>query len=650
MHCNITHVRRKGAELVQTKSEALDVEHITIGSDKNQDIFLDDVYVISQHAEIILHKKKFFIVAVDGESTGGISVNSQLVQTKELKKDDVLNFGDFAVTVLELDAKQAELQLQIEKKTDGVPATRFLASRSSLRLEDTWLIRKRNWSVKVFTLIFALFMLIPLVGYFMPAGINEKLRDTPVVPSDNSWETGDLAHAHHIDRIGNNCNKCHQKPFVMVEDSSCSNSGCHQKMQAHIDPKLYTEHGLKKHRCGSCHKEHNGDDNDLIDSNDKLCYSCHHAVTEEGTYDKNQELENVIDLETHPEFHISLHKLDGNNKEFNVKRYSLEKMTELEQKSNLKFPHDKHLVYKGIENKTTGEKNVKLECETCHESSVAETGFKPVTRKDHCADCHLLTFEPGYENDIDRQVPHGDVAEVLYYLNGYYSKRVLKGVKEEPAPTEKQETTTGRFRPGADSNTDDSDVRVDNPDPQDRTNTNQWVDEQVKIASDEIFNKTSCVVCHEVIEKKDATPAWDILPVRINQRWFPKAEAFNHKKHSFESCTSCHNKHDGTIAKENGSVIKHDHNHHADKTTEQLQNECKEAKEKEGTSKNILKECTQLASSTSADILMPKLEKCQECHSSGDVANKSKTACVTCHGFHTDKNHFMGYAKDKEDQ
>ena len=232
MLCNITYVRKVGTKYISTKDKVLDVDFLSIGSGSDQDVFLDDVYLIRSHAEIVLHKNKFFITAIDGENTGGISVNNQLVQNKKLKKGDVLNFGDFEITVLDLSSALSKIQLQIEKKTDGIPATRTLPSRLSLSLENTWL-KKRNWSINSFVLILMFFLFIPLLWYFMPSHVAATLRDIPVIPSDNSWESGSLAHAHHIDKIGNNCNKCHQKPFVMVEDNSCANSECH-RIQEHI--------------------------------------------------------------------------------------------------------------------------------------------------------------------------------------------------------------------------------------------------------------------------------------------------------------------------------------------------------------------------------------------------------------------------------
>ena len=40
-------------------------------------------------------------------------------------------------------------------------------------------------------------------------------------------------------------------------------------------------------------------------------------------------------------------------------------------------------------------------------------------------------------------------------------------------------------------------------------------------------------------------------------------------------------------------------------------------------------------SKTSADVLVPKLESCRECHGDPGSRGLIGTACVDCHGFHT---------------
>ncbi len=649
MKFNITTVRKVGDKLVAINDKALDLDVLSIGSDGDRNLFLDDVYVIANHAEIVLRNNTLFIIAVDGKNNCDISVNNRLVQKKKLKKGDVLNFGSFEVTVLDINSDLSKVDLQVEKKTDGIPVTRALSSRKSLSLESTWL-KKRSWSIKGFSLLLVFFLLIPLFGYFMPSSVSETLRNLPIIPSDNSWESGELAYAHHIDKIGNDCNSCHQKPFIRVEDTSCANSTCHKQIKEHIDPELYAKNNYKQERCGSCHKEHNGTDNNLIDSNDRLCFSCHHPASHPVGDDKKAQDDKklgspaIIDLDvSHPEFRISMHKLNRETMTFNIERASLENLASLKEESNLKFPHDKHLVYKGVENKTTG-KTVKMTCDSCHTPALAGDGFKPVTRKKHCQDCHLLTFEPEFPDDSEKQVPHGNVTDVIDFLTGYYSDRALKDERGKGKIAETIAKSTAneagdtspaqRFRPGSSTS-----LNVSALSDEQRINIHKWVEKKVDIASKEVFNFTTCTLCHEVIENQHNKPAWSIVPVRINEPWLPKANLFNHKKHAAEKCNSCHDK-----AVREGGVTDASTDSNIDASTDS-----NASLDKSDENKIISKDETRLTSSDSSDILMPKLSKCKECHTSKTIANKNKTSCVTCHGFHTDKKHLMSQGESQDD-
>lgn len=639
MHFSITHVTKVGTKLVPTKNEALNLDSLTIGSGRDQNLCLNDVYVLKHHAEITSHKNKVFIIATDSINTGGIAVNNVLVQKQRLKKGDVLNFGSFEATVLELPSKAIpELQLQVEKKTGGVSATRALPSRASLRLDDTWL-KKRSWSLKSFFFILLFFLLIPVVSFFMPSKISEQLRSLPMIPSDHSWDTGQLAHkdlAHHqseeehtgndkhhddskdIGKDGKSCNVCHQRAFVMVEDSSCAQSSCHETTQEHINPELYEKNNLLEKRCATCHKEHNGIENHLVDSNDSLCSSCHHGITKDGT--TNQAARNIADLDhSHPEFLASVSKFNKDKMAFYIERQSLQDRDIIQEKSNLSFPHDKHLIHKGIDNKSTG-KIVKMECDNCHTLTLSGENFEPITRKKHCQECHLLTFEPDSQDDLEKQVVHGDVDKVLEFLTGYYSDRALKG-KEKKAPLPE------RYRPGStvlsDKKLNDEEQKV----------VREWVDKKVKQVSDELFLSTTCTGCHQVIDhrgKKGSKKDWEILPVNITTSWFPRAKLFNHKKHRHEACTSCHN-----------SPAKNTKVETSDKKVSVSTDEPDVV---------IAKGDTQLASANSSDVLMPKLKKCKECHSSEDPPNKYKTACVVCHGFHTHNKYLMGVKEKSNDK
>ena len=95
----------------------------------------------------------------------------------------------------------------------------------------------------------------------------------------------------------------------------------------------------------------------------------------------------------------------------------------------------------------------------------------------------------------------------------------------------------------------------------------------------ELFELRVCITCHEV----GAAPEWKVEPVRPSHRWMPQA-SFDHKSHAQTPCADCH------------AV---------------------------DTSKK------------SADVAMPIIAGCRECHGgSKPVQGKVTSNCLLCHAFH----------------
>tara|TARA_B110000003_G_C16238123_1_gene373960 strand:+ start:75 stop:437 length:363 start_codon:yes stop_codon:yes gene_type:complete len=72
---------------------ALDSELISIGREKDADIFLDDVTVSRQHA--ILERSESIYTVSDTESLNGTYLNGKSVRSEELTDGDVLQIGRF---------------------------------------------------------------------------------------------------------------------------------------------------------------------------------------------------------------------------------------------------------------------------------------------------------------------------------------------------------------------------------------------------------------------------------------------------------------------------------------------------------------------------------------------------------------------------
>ncbi len=96
----------------------------------------------------------------------------------------------------------------------------------------------------------------------------------------------------------------------------------------------------------------------------------------------------------------------------------------------------------------------------------------------------------------------------------------------------------------------------------------------------------TCKECHEVklsTSKENKKGTWTVAPVHITEHWLPKSR-FPHDKHSTAKCTDCHN-------------VMH--------------------------------------SEKSADVAIPDVRKCRECHvGSMQAKTRVSSTCDTCHNFH----------------
>lgn len=105
-----------------------------------------------------------------------------------------------------------------------------------------------------------------------------------------------------------------------------------------------------------------------------------------------------------------------------------------------------------------------------------------------------------------------------------------------------------------------------------------------KNAAATLFSKKDgCGECHEIEPVSNREVPWKVAPVRINQDWQPGA-VFVHARHDTMGCMDCHDKKNST---------------------------------------------------SSADISMPAIAKCRECHVGNHPAKgKITSGCDSCHRFH----------------
>jgi predicted CXXCH cytochrome family protein len=174
-----------------------------------------------------------------------------------------------------------------------------------------------------------------------------------------------------------------------------------------------------------------------------------------------------------------------------------------------------------------------------------------------------------------RQVPHGRPAEAMTVVREFYANLALNGV---PDSFEKAFGVPGEglLR------------RAGEPAAGQRQAALGMAAKKAAHVSEEIFEIRLCRTCHEIQRSEgDQGVDWNVARVRANRAWMPGAR-FDHKGHAQARCSSCHD-----VSK----------------------------------------------SRRSADVAMPAIESCRECHGGSRPAEGKVTSnCLLCHGFHGERH------------
>lgn len=107
-----------------------------------------------------------------------------------------------------------------------------------------------------------------------------------------------------------------------------------------------------------------------------------------------------------------------------------------------------------------------------------------------------------------------------------------------------------------------------------------WAERKSLEVGDQVFGKTLCASCHTVAGGQGK---WEVAKVSLTWHWMPKAKLFPHNRHEPMACVACHD-------------------------AEQ--------------------------SASAADVLMPSIKTCQQCHGGETAADKVPSTCISCHEFH----------------
>ena len=501
------------------------------------------------------------------------------------------------------------------------------------------------------------------------------------------YEGGDVATVHRM--FENDCAKCHVENWTPLDRIlkadfsshvySVENSSC---LKCHAGSKHYpTQHPEDQQpNCAECHHDHQGDV-DLKRLSDRHCVKCHrsglevfHVSTGEST--KSVDFpEAITSFGDHPEFaavklmngkdvagflkdqlpldattrHASRQLIEWGSKFVRGEDGSITQEEAWIDRSGIIFNHEKHMKvyqdgddlvweiesYRGDEVEPRRFKNINQLCAQCHQEAPDGRYILPIVYEEHCQTCHGLYYRGGGED----QLPHDDPLIVQGYLTDRLTVAILgEAASEKPSKVAQNvgREVPGRRRPLRDSQAAELKKRLRSTMQEammelDRVDPISDNEQKTLRAVHSVLGKEAkggCAYCHTVKQKIPSDDplvgGWEIVGPRyvterkslarssdgefaarydgsdtkddgfrmIPNRWQPHAR-FSHKSHQMMNCADCH----------------------------------KDAVRSEQT----------------ADILLPEIRLCQECHSSSPKQPGggspirhfgARADCVECHTYH----------------
>ncbi len=406
---------------------------------------------------------------------------------------------------------------------------------------------------------------------------------------NSMFQGGPLSHGHAS--FSNDCAQCHTQPFatltrlvgakqVSVPDASCQschNSGVHQA-GALFQPK-----------CADCHTEHKGDlplsripDSNCIGCHKDLHRNDHQALKFSGTI-------TGFDAKTHPE--MAIHQPSkGMNQD----------------PGTIRFNHNIHLNPEGIPtvvgvlpNGDAKRTKRVLNCLDCHRQDQAGNLMKPISFGEHCQTCHPVGVRLAgiFSDGVGQSLADAFRAKSAIHPAQGQDGSVTLGELRNRLDVLMRDPQKASFLLEANASNSKGipgGALTTNKVPKTKeTDQADWIRTQLASLERQLFPPTvqgitpttnGCLYCHTVDPKSVAT--LPLMPSAIPNRWNKNA-LFGHLGHQFMDCNDCHK----------ASVSK-----------------------------------------KTADVLIPPIQKCMECHHQGP--NGARVNCSECHQYHPDSTPF----------
>lgn len=396
------------------------------------------------------------------------------------------------------------------------------------------------------------------------------------------YSSGPLSSVHSF--TGKRCDTCHA-PIVNagfisvgfrkhVSDQACL--GCHQA-PAHQALQTFTP------TCASCHTEHVGSQH-LRQAEDEDCVQCHGDLkVKNGS----------------PHYQTAIYNFDVKHPEFAPLRDNVR------DPGTIRLNHSVHMR-SGLLGPNS--QPVQMQCQDCHrtpadqgepwkygQARVVETAAHPSdphnpamppepvrpgtgraymaapTYASTCQSCHALQFDSHFDESVPHDKPEVVHAFIVNKLTEYIKKHP-EAMNEPPRPM--------RIMFGGTVSREPQTVKIaHSPD--------EWVKLRTDDAENLLWHKT-CQQCHSLkytqTDQNGLAGLPEVAASNIKAVWLPSS-VFSHYAHASIDCQSCHTR--------------------------------------------------TLTSQETADVLIPSIKTCQECHNGEPTKmGQAQNGCFLCHQYH----------------
>jgi hypothetical protein len=575
-----------GREIVRSSRVRDDL--LKVGRDPDCDIRLDDLSVALHHAT--LEQVSASKIGVSAEAGLNVEIDGTLTQFGQidLVTGGTVKIGPFYLRVLASEMGSDDIAIDISRGDAEEEEDRFDTRRFALA---SVMPGKRMVAWTLAVVVLGAFLAWPIWSFYSQE--QQKAEYAQAFHADRLWLSGSLSQGHAA--LQNNCRACHVQPFVAVRDESCKS--CHTTVHDHADlarlqranPELGTFRRLQQNigamfgqdpgRCVDCHTEHEGSQQ-MVPTPQQFCADCHTGLRSRLP---DTALADASDFEdAHPEFQPAV-LIRWDNERPQLQRIALNRNPR--EASNLKFPHNMHLDPRGGVTQMARRLSSRygfgqrLECSDCHVPTPDGVRFQPVDMEGDCGMCHSLAFEQ--IGGVTRTLRHGEPRQVVADILSFY-----RTGGRDPAP----DLVGGpRSRPG-----DVNQIRAAIQFARAKSSASARATQAVRA----VFSPGgACYECHQVTAPGAGQFNWGVRPVAFPVRYMLHGW-FDHRPHQAAqrpgqpriegsaACLSCH---------------------------------------------------TANASADSADLMIPNVASCRDCHGGETTSLPVPSSCAMCHDYHMDE-------------